>query len=428
MNIDTNFSTSNGPVPFSANKITSAHNPTKPHHPVPYIFQGQNTNTSEARPPTFDPSLPPFPPEQPLQSPASSNAASGGPFSADHWKSQMQGENWASQWAQGPPHSARTSPTRNGSATRKSRGTSRASPSDTATPLRQPGTPLPSAVEEEDSRRDYRQDNAADGGIDGDAMDIDPTPPSQSDTRPSTADESTSYPHPPMAPPPPPTQYQQPFAVPDGVSPSTRPDEPRRASYPTVIPSPPSGPPPTRSRAPTIDMNAFRHVPPFHTRPVSTGPGLGDLNDVADNLPFKSRAASSHPDKADAFPPPRPLPKVPTGPPAPQTLTEPAWNAHIKNMTLYINAWNKFNKEMADMLSAQALSQVEMEKGPSGGMVEAWVGAVGETGSLGGWDTYVGAQIEQQRIRAHWTLAFEKHRGTVDLHTALRQRVMERGL
>lgn len=425
-NIDTNFASAHGPVPFSSNGNAEEESRQRSTHQSYFPVRGRASSRPQQSPAPADGVSPDLlSPQSAAHAPAHSP---GVPFSADHWSKELQDENWASHWAQGPPPQARVSPTRASANSRKARGAGmRAGSSDPSSTSHQPTTPQPASIaEEETGDPDRFTGRNHPNKDDVDAMDIDSTPPTANGTRPSQSENKTFAPQQsqPQQQQPPPTRHVY-------VEPS-RPDwrdspvnDERRASIPSNIPPPPSNPPSSsHNRGPSLSMNDFRHVPPFQNKP--TGTGLEDFEDMSNNLPFPSRATPTYPDK---LPPSRPpafeLPPFPRAPQVPEKTDRTSWNNYLDSMGRYLSAWNAFNKQMADYFGLCAIQQIDMQKGR--GMVNDWLAAVGETGSLGGWDTYCRRQKEQQRMRMHWQVASEKHQDAIDAHTKLREKMMGTG-
>jgi len=192
---------------------------------------------------------------------------------------------------------------------------------------------------------------------------------------------------------------------------------------------PPSMPPPPRMpsapsrRSSNIALGDFKHVAPFSTE--STG-GIRNLNDLSSSLPFQSQPSSAHPSRPMSLR--IELPKPPRAPPPPSTLTKASWNYHLLQMMTYMTAWNQFYAQMVGRFQDRAVQLAEMEKGPAGGMVEGWLGAVGETEALGGWETYVKAMKDDERLRAHLTVACEHHKEAVERHGRLRNQILRGGM
>jgi len=245
-------------------------------------------------------------------------------------------------------------------------------------------------------------------------MDLDPEPPSAAD-RYSQEQQSAA-----QAPP------RQTFVQPQ--RPSAPEDGERRASYPNV-PGPPPGPPPAGGRrvSTSMDLNDLRNVPPLSG---GTSGGIGSMGDLSTNLPFPSQASTTPPTAMR-----RPsaasrveLPKPPKAPFKPQNSSQDQWAAYIARLAAYNVTWSTFNMEMIKKLQGSAERFAQMDKGPEGGMLSDWLGAVGETQLLGGWEVYRSHMGEDERIRTYWMVAWEKHMEVMDSHEKLRARLMRNGV
>ena len=197
----------------------------------------------------------------------------------------------------------------------------------------------------------------------------------------------------------------------------------RRASHPQGRPS-------TNAQSSNnLTMNDdFRHVSPLNTQ--TTG-GMDNLkNDLSSHLPFQSQASPNHPSKPAGTPGSSraDLPKPPKPPLKPQKLTQASWAYYLQQMTQYIGHWNQFNALMVSHFQNRCLQSEEMEKGPAGGMVEGWLGAVGETETLGGWNSYIQSLKVDESARTHWNMACERHYETIGRHDKLRNQILKGNL
>lgn len=172
-------------------------------------------------------------------------------------------------------------------------------------------------------------------------------------------------------------------------------------------------------------MNDFRHVPPF--TPAAPGSGLRDLNDLASTLPNQPQSAPTHPARTPSDSIRVDLPKIPKPPLQPQTLTQASWTYYLAQMTAYMAAWNTFNVAMANQSLSRATQQADRMKS-GGGMVDGWLGVLGETMELVGWDGYKRGLKEDERIRIHGNVALERHVAAVEMHDKLRARIQVGGL
>lgn len=154
------------------------------------------------------------------------------------------------------------------------------------------------------------------------------------------------------------------------------------------------------------------------------------MSDLSNELPFQSQPSTKPPTLANrrSSAPRIELPKPPKGPFPPQNLTQEQWIPYMDRLTMYNTVWNIFNTKMVSLLQTSAARFVEMDHGPEGGMINGWLGAVGETSTLGGWETYKLHMKEDERIRTYWAVSWEKHMGIMDRHDNLRVKVLRSGL
>lgn len=184
------------------------------------------------------------------------------------------------------------------------------------------------------------------------------------------------------------------------------------------------------SEGPNISMNDFRNVHPFST----SGTGIDNMSDLQTNLPFTSRASSSHPlrmpEEADPHNAPAILKTLnpPTPPVAPTTPSQELWVKYLEGMGEYMHAYNTFQARAISYFQDKAVVNAERERGPPGGMVSGWLGAVGETETLGGWETYAASLEEDELVRSRWNVACERHVVVCQRHTEARRQVLEGGL
>lgn len=185
--------------------------------------------------------------------------------------------------------------------------------------------------------------------------------------------------------------------------------------------------PPDDTAASGLSMNDLGNVAPLSAEPAG---GINNLDDLSTNLPHPSQSSSQHPNKtSDELESPKSdLPRPPKPPLPPSKLTAASWNYYLMQMTHYMSGWNAFNAKMIGHFQDRAIQNQDREKGPAGGMVEGWLGAVGETEQLGGWDTYVRTLEEDERVRAHWNIACEKHHEAIGRHGNLRAQILKGGL
>jgi len=245
-------------------------------------------------------------------------------------------------------------------------------------------------------------------------MDIDPEPPSASD-RYAQQQDGTKY-----------SQPRQTFVQPE--IPTSPLDAERRTSY-AILPGPPPGPPPMAGRRVSnpIDLNDLRQVPPLSG---ATSGGINSLNDMKSGLPFQSQASEKPPpsNKSSFVKSQIELPKPPKGPSPPEDLVFDQWTSYLSRLSVYNTAWNTFNATMVTLIQQSAARFVEMDKGQEGGMIDGWLGIVGETSHLGGWETYKRHMKQDERTRTYWTVSWEKHMEVMERHDRLRIKATRSGI
>lgn len=319
-------------------------------------------------------------------------------FSADTWAKDLKDQNWASQWTTG------TSPSRNNASPKRAKASSsRYARSREPSSTDMNGDADLSQTINSSSKDGFRRESQ------GSAMDIDPEPPSGS---------ATGHAGP-----------RQTYAQPD--RPGLPTDAERRPSYPNLpanLPGPPPGPPPVGAGFQNpLDLNDLRNVAPLSG---ATSGGINNMADLSSGLPFPSQPSTVPPSSSAPSPttPRLELPKPPKGPFPPLKMTQEYWNPYIVQLTAYNSAWNLFNMQMVSLIHGSTARLMEMDNGPAGGMVDGWLGAIGETSSLGGWETYQRHLKDDERIRTYWTVASEKHLEVMERHGSLRKQAQKNGV
>lgn len=331
-------------------------------------------------------------------------------FSAERWSKDFAQDNWAAKWAQSAPQAASNSPTRK-SNERRPRVPHLQNPNfDSASSKAQtvPVSPTSQMHQGTDnSINGESSTNTLDSNMEGDAMDIDP--PHNSDAQQSSTlaedgstvsgSAGTSHKQPP--------QWHNDTA-----------NAQRRGSHPE------NGSNMGKKSSGNLAMNDLQNVPPLNTQ--TTG-GVNNMSDLKTNLPFKSQTSPNHPANSTSSPGSSraDLPKPPKPPLPPHKLTQASWTYYLQGMTKYIGSWNDFNLIMVTYFKNRCLQCEEMEKGPAGGMVEGWLGAVGETETLGGWSSYVKGLKDDESARLHWNMACERHFEVVQRHDRLRNQILD---
>lgn len=176
------------------------------------------------------------------------------------------------------------------------------------------------------------------------------------------------------------------------------------------------------SSRPNLNLNDFRHVEPFSQ---NSGGGLSDLNNLQTELPFDSQASARHPSKtARAMPE---MPKPPVAPLPPSHITQHHWDAYLSQMRDYMWKWHVFNHKMVVHFQERVLELDQSDHGPGVGWIDGWLGIVGETGELKGWDSYVQGLQADQRWRHAWTEACERHGEAIERHERIRRQMLRSG-
>lgn len=189
--------------------------------------------------------------------------------------------------------------------------------------------------------------------------------------------------------------------VPNGVA-----HKPRRA--PTLPPRMNGYGQPEASTA-QLHLGDLKNVYPF----APSNEGLGNMNDMATNLPFESRASPTKP--ATDGPQQRlDLPQLPICPGNPQSLTGSSCERHGQRIRHYMNEWNKFDSKMTNILTARKTFLHE-----SSGC--DWFDIQDN-----GYDDYMKGLLELRRVRAHYDVACGHHEKSMQDLGLLRQE-MKRG-
>ena len=139
--------------------------------------------------------------------------------------------------------------------------------------------------------------------------------------------------------------------------------------------------------------------------------GLGDLDDLNTTLPFESRRSNR---PARPLTPQRlDLPNPPKAPVVPGKLTQSSFDYYIVYMRAYMVEWNVFNKRMLAHFTTRQ-EEVENKLGND------WIGAVGEEG----YAKYMRGVEEDFRVREHWNVSWERHKGFMENLGQVRERAV----
>lgn len=165
----------------------------------------------------------------------------------------------------------------------------------------------------------------------------------------------------------------------------------------------------------TIRLDELKNaVPPLSG---ANQEGLKNLNDLGQNLPFQSQPASTHPRRPSETSSLR-LPDPPRAPELPQRLTVTTWTEFLPKMGSYVRLFQKFDSHMLQHFAAR---QAEVE---AMGSANLWLGSLGDT-TAGGFASYMRGMREDERARAHWSVAWDKHKVAMELFDGARKRVLK---
>jgi hypothetical protein len=209
---------------------------------------------------------------------------------------------------------------------------------------------------------------------DGDAMDIDDTPPS----------EKTA-------------SAQVPLAEPPRSSP--RPKSTKTGTVPNGDAT--SSPPATAAKAPApglSGLSGLANVEPF--LPSSVG-GLGGLDELKDTLPFKSQPSNSHPTKSNTVQKLK-FPTIPAAPlPPPGKLTQAAADFYFAQMEGYIRQFKNYSEALTKHFAGRNAELNNLD--------DRFVRQRGETTQKLGFASYLKKMKEDEEVMVVWKLAQEKH-------------------
>ncbi len=179
-----------------------------------------------------------------------------------------------------------------------------------------------------------------------------------------------------------------------------------------------NGAPPSSSE---FNLNDLRQVEPL----LQTAHGLGDMNDLQSSLPFPSRAAPTPPVSVKTYEPQvLELPSPPKPPIHPSTvsLTQSVWEAYVATMRVYMFEWTTFvDLMLAHFSERQREAKASMASDGSGLL---GIGPHGERGYL----RYMQGVEEDVRVRAHWDVAWERHREVMRAFGQVREVAVEKVL
>ncbi|KAJ8606151.1 hypothetical protein MRB53_041158 [Persea americana] len=167
------------------------------------------------------------------------------------------------------------------------------------------------------------------------------------------------------------------------------------------------------------NLDDLSHVEPF-ARPADAG--LGNLNDMAANLPFRSQAAhilSFQQDKPQKLA----MPSVPMEPTPPDQLTKATWMKYVMEFKKYLQFFDYFDDQFFDHFKTrQQLSRKLMSN-------LSWVDAVGDVTNTEspnvptGYMAYARATEEDAMVREVWNVGHVRHLSAVRAFGAVRDKV-----
>ncbi|KAL9623479.1 MAG: hypothetical protein Q9160_002159 [Pyrenula sp. 1 TL-2023] len=162
----------------------------------------------------------------------------------------------------------------------------------------------------------------------------------------------------------------------------------------------------SRSTSGGVNLNDLSNVAPF----APSASGLDGMDELGGDLPFESRpAASVHlNDTAKPSTDEPNLTKPPKAPEAPldsDKLTRPVWDRYCKWMNAYMKEWQSYNNRVLGILNAR-------QEKVNSSLADNWLTSIGDTDSNGkaGLKTYCGWIQDDEKFRAAWDIATERHR------------------
>ena len=141
-----------------------------------------------------------------------------------------------------------------------------------------------------------------------------------------------------------------------------------------------------------FNLGDFKSTFPF----APSNEGLGNMSDMATNLPFESRASATNP-AANTSVSRDGLPNPPIFPLAPRNMTPTTCEHYLKQLRAYMDAWNSFNTNMISALTKR-LDFIEESSNCN------WLDVKGN-----GYDDYMKGLEEHKKARVHLDLAYERH-------------------
>ena len=168
---------------------------------------------------------------------------------------------------------------------------------------------------------------------------------------------------------------------------------PRRA--PTLPPRR-SGHNKAQSHLPPLNLADLQNTYPF----VPSNEGLGNMKDIAGDLPFESKASPTRP-VSEGSSSRANYPKPPVGPRHPQSLTDTSCDRFYRQVNSYLEEWYKFTVTMASELSSKRTQNKDI----SGfNLMDVYDE---------GYDDYMKGLEDSRKARVYFDVACEKHYKTM---------------
>ncbi|KAK5126063.1 hypothetical protein LTR85_011418 [Meristemomyces frigidus] len=316
-------------------------------------------------------------------------------FSREQWEKTFQDASWT--WPPPPP------PPSPGKVAAKARTPGRKASKSSARSAASGTKEQPHVVDEDDTVEvegvDGRPEHGAPVPDDGDAMDIDSTPPAQHHG-----------------------------AIPEDAE-VEKGKEPRLYSVPPSTwrqrqqQSQANGHQRRSSRA-SADANLNANLDDLaNVEPMAQGAnGLKNLADLSSTLPFQSQpsaALPTHPLEPQRLH----IPSIPKAPEPPHQLTKQSWHAFTQAFGNYLKAYHAFNNTMIQHFAArESQAQARLSSGTS------WLEATGDTsgvsgGGPSGFGSYMQGVREDEKVREAWSLGCERHVEACKGFEKMRERV-----
>ncbi|KAF2169407.1 hypothetical protein M409DRAFT_65083 [Zasmidium cellare ATCC 36951] len=172
---------------------------------------------------------------------------------------------------------------------------------------------------------------------------------------------------------------------------------------------------------PTLKTNLddLSHVEPI----AQSAAGLQNLADLSSTLPFQSSTTPSRTTQS-AEPQKLQTPPIPRVPVPPNRLTKASWHTYALSFATYLEAYHAFNKTMLAHFDAREKQASARLLGGSG-----WLEAIGgDTSTSLGFTSYWKGVQEDEKVRETWNIGCEKHMEAVRQFDELRERVRKLSL